>query len=127
MFCPVCGAEYRDGFTWCSECQVSLVVERPASEEGEALIELRVVFKTGNPVLLSLAKSMLEEAGIEYVVAGEESQYLLGAGGSGIGFNPTTGPVRVQVRLQDADRAREVLENLEESASEGPADDHEDE
>jgi len=29
MFCPVCRAEYRPGFTRCSDCEVGLVHERP--------------------------------------------------------------------------------------------------
>jgi hypothetical protein len=31
MFCPQCKAEYRQGFTRCSDCDVELVYERPAS------------------------------------------------------------------------------------------------
>ena len=29
MWCPECGAEYREGFTRCEPCQVDLVAERP--------------------------------------------------------------------------------------------------
>lgn len=29
MFCPVCGAQYRPGFTVCSDCQVALVSDPP--------------------------------------------------------------------------------------------------
>jgi hypothetical protein len=33
MYCPLCLAEYRQGFTACSECKVNLV---PTHDEGEA-------------------------------------------------------------------------------------------
>lgn len=29
MYCPLCGAEYRPGFTVCSDCQVALVPDSP--------------------------------------------------------------------------------------------------
>src|SRR3984957_13664244 len=31
MFCPVCKAEYRQGFTRCADCDVELVYEPPAA------------------------------------------------------------------------------------------------
>jgi len=31
MLCPQCGAEYREGFTTCADCNVPLI-ERPAEE-----------------------------------------------------------------------------------------------
>jgi hypothetical protein len=34
MYCPQCKAEYRQGFTRCSDCDVDLVHEPPASEGG---------------------------------------------------------------------------------------------
>lgn len=36
MFCPVCKAEYRDGYTHCADCDVDLVESlQPASDAGE--------------------------------------------------------------------------------------------
>src|SRR5690348_577645 len=35
MYCPVCGAEYRPGFTVCSDCQVALVSELPRASDSE--------------------------------------------------------------------------------------------
>ena len=29
MYCPKCATEYREGFTWCSDCEVQLVAQRP--------------------------------------------------------------------------------------------------
>jgi hypothetical protein len=35
MYCPLCGAEYRPGFSICSDCQVGLVPDPPAAASGE--------------------------------------------------------------------------------------------
>jgi hypothetical protein len=39
MHCPVCGAEYRPGFTVCSDCQVDLVPEPPRDASPNASID----------------------------------------------------------------------------------------
>jgi hypothetical protein len=36
MYCPVCKAEYRAGFTECAECRVPLVTELPAKDAPSA-------------------------------------------------------------------------------------------
>lgn len=37
MYCPQCRAEYREGFTRCSDCQVELVEVLPALEPGSSV------------------------------------------------------------------------------------------
>jgi len=45
VFCPRCGDEYREGFSWCHDCEVALVENLPdepieeAIENGETAIE----------------------------------------------------------------------------------------
>ena len=36
MYCPLCGAEYRPGFTVCSDCQVALVPDPPRDGSATA-------------------------------------------------------------------------------------------
>jgi hypothetical protein len=53
MYCPVCGAEYRPGFTECSDCQVALVAEPPhvSSEEESAEYASYVTIWSGDDPL----------------------------------------------------------------------------
>jgi hypothetical protein len=37
LYCPQCGAEYREGYTSCSDCHVFLAHERPRSLEQESI------------------------------------------------------------------------------------------
>jgi hypothetical protein len=39
IYCPECGAEYREGFTTCRDCNVALI-RRPASEANDDLVPL---------------------------------------------------------------------------------------
>ncbi|MBX7045060.1 MAG: DUF2007 domain-containing protein [Ignavibacteria bacterium] len=73
------------------------------------------VFESGHEGLIALAKSMLDETGIEYVVKGEGVENLLGVGVMGTGFNPVTGAIQIQVLENRADEARELLKDLKES------------
>ncbi len=117
IFCPQCGAQYRDGFTQCSDCQVSLVShspDRPEETEPQLDLTLVSVFETGDPAILALAKSILEEAGIEYYARGEGIQDLFGAGRVGVGYNPLVGPVSIQVREENEEESIELLRELKE-------------
>jgi len=39
MYCPLCGAEYRPGFTACSDCQVDLVPDPPRAASANVPID----------------------------------------------------------------------------------------
>lgn len=36
LYCPQCGAEYREGYSSCADCHVLLTRNRPAEEEGSS-------------------------------------------------------------------------------------------
>lgn len=88
MFCPQCGAEYREGFTECADCRVPLVWEKPRGFErelepdsgpepwppaqGQPDLEFVTVLESSDPLLIGAAKSLLEGAGIPFYVVGDE-------------------------------------------------------
>jgi len=74
------------------------------------------VLSTGNPALLALSKSILEDAEIPFVANGEGVQDLFGLGRIGPGgYNLITGPARIQVPLNYEKEARVLLSDIETS------------
>jgi hypothetical protein len=109
MFCPVCGDEYRPGFTRCTDCDVELVEKLPEEMQPEAPFELVTVLETGDQSLVAVAKSVLDGAGIPSIARNERLQNLFGWGTIGTGFNAAMGPIRVQVLREDEAVAKELL------------------
>jgi hypothetical protein len=110
MYCPECRSEYREGFTTCVDCEVALVSELPPEDHaGESLV---TVFEESDPGSLALAHSLLDDAGIPHIGAGEGLQDLFGLGRIG-GFSIVAGPVQIQVPESRAQEAQELLSDLE--------------
>jgi predicted nucleic acid-binding Zn-ribbon protein len=114
LYCPRCGAEYREGFDSCSDCGVALVTE-PPEEAPPVDIDLECVFESTNPALLAVVKTLLEDAGIDYLSSGDAQFAVL----------PVL-PVRIEVDHSRAEEARTLLEDLN-SASEPDEQDEQDE
>lgn len=70
------------------------------------------VLESSDTALLAVAKSLLEDAGIEFFAKGEGIQDLFAGGTLGTGFNPLIGPVQVQVAADDAEEATAILRDL---------------
>lgn len=111
MYCPSCGEEFGGTVTECPECGVALTAARPGPP-GDPTIALTTVFAAGDPARLAMAKSILDAAGIEYLVRGEGLQDLFGWGRVGTGYNMIAGPAEFVVREEDAQSAREILRDL---------------
>ena len=73
---------------------------------------LVTVFQTSDVVLIALAKAALDAEQIPYISQGKGLADWLFPGGQ----NAVTGPVRFQVAAEDAERAREALEGIGDSA-----------
>ena len=119
MFCPECGAEYRDGFYECSDCRVSLVNELPPRSfpKPQPTRGLVTVLATSDPLLMGAVKPLLEEAGIPCVVKGKGLQDLFAVGRMGTGFNPIVGPIELQVELENEENARALIADFDRSQS----------
>ena len=118
MFCPDCDAEYREGFTECSECGVELVLERsdPAGHPDDKFIS---VFETTDITLLPVIKSVLQSADIPFYVRGDEAMGILPVGtfGSGINYGGHGLGAAVLVHEDQAEEAEALLGSLTESDS----------
>ena len=85
-------------------------------QEEENTEELVTVFSTDSQGIAAVVKSILEEAGIEYNVKGEGIQSMYGVGVLGPGgFSPLTEPLEFQVIEEDAEKAIELLIDVEKS------------
>ncbi len=100
MFCPNCRYEYENHVTVCPECGATLTKELPPEDEVE-YTELVTVYTTADAGLLGLAKSLLEDAGIDYFVRGESTKALFAAG-----F------MELQVHPHDAEEAEALIEEM---------------
>ncbi len=102
MFCPVCEEEYREGFSECAECKVPLVDALPSPEPSEPFsdeeVEWVTVLYTSDLDLVSVAKSLLDSEGIPYLASGEALAEV---------------SARLQVRKEDEEEVRGLLEQLE--------------
>lgn len=73
MYCPVCRAEYREGFFECTDCDVDLVEELEPLPEMPGFVKLATIFSEGD---IAVIKANLDKAGIVYFFQGEQSHRL---------------------------------------------------
>lgn len=114
MFCPNCRCEYVAGIRECPKCRAPLVEElnqdhKPAQNSGSQLkpgySKPVTVFATADAGLLAVVKSILDGAGIKYFARNELLQGILPVQSGA--FNAL---VEIQVRPEDADAARALLD-----------------
>jgi hypothetical protein len=124
MVCPECGSEYRDGIATCTDCDVALIVPPPPPPPDErASIELVKVYEAGNPAIIPIVESLLDDAGIEFSTTSENLQDLFAWGRFGGTFNFAIGPVMFYVRKEDEDEALALIATLADETPREPADD----
>lgn len=109
MICPRCGAEYREGFSHCSDCDVDLVaVPGPANASTEPLdigsTDARLVVLTSffSEFEAQVALAALQSAGFAAMIHADSE------GALNAGLTYTSG-VQLLVLEEDAVAAREAL------------------
>ena len=68
MFCPCCGAEYREGPTRCADCGVALVVALPEPEIPAAAERIVVLRTYASEFEAHVAMAALDAVGIAATV-----------------------------------------------------------
>jgi hypothetical protein len=102
MFCPQCKAEFKKGITRCPDCDVALVEQLVPDAEYE-LGDFVTIYQTSNPGMLSIAKSILDNADIYFATRGEAFEEVF-----------KSGTVELQVLRDEAHAAAELLNDLQE-------------
>jgi DUF1009 family protein len=115
MFCPRCRSEYVDGIKECPECGELLVEELTCDHKLTQTKEFQhkpahssklvTVLATTDAGLLAVVKSILDEAGIKYFARNELIQNILP-----VQSGAFCAVVEIQVRPEDADDARALLD-----------------
>lgn len=105
MFCPQCKAEFKEGITRCPECDVALVEQLTPEAEYE-FGDFVTIYQTANPGMLSIAKSILDNADIYFATKGEAFEEVF-----------KSGTVELQVLRDEAPIAAELLNDLQEMST----------
>ena len=100
MFCPICRAEYREGFLECSDCDVDLVEKLDAMSKMPEFVKLATIFSEGN---IAVIKASFDKTEIEYFFDGEQSHRLA----------PVPLGARLMVREDFRKEAESILKDLE--------------
>jgi len=75
-------------------------------------IKYECVFRSYDRVNIALAKSILSDNKIEYIVQNEDLNFLFGSGGLLKNANPGISPVELYVPIKFAEKAKGILKDL---------------
>lgn len=107
MYCPQCGAEFRDGIERCADCDVPLVTEPPHLHDAPEYV---TVLETSDLSVIPVLKTALEGAQIPYQTSGEDMMEIFPSEALGALLHSSAGEVKIRVPADRADEARELLE-----------------
>ena len=75
MYCPICHAEFREGFLECTDCDVDLVEKLEPMRRMPGFVKMATIFREGN---IAVIKASFDKTEIEYFFEGEHSHRLAG-------------------------------------------------
>lgn len=107
MFCPECGAEFKEGITQCADCDVPLVPEAPRLHGAPEYV---TVLETSDLSVIPVLKTALESAGIPFQTRGEGLMDIFPAETLGAPFHSSAGEVEIRVPVDRAEEARDLLD-----------------
>ena len=99
--------------TVCSDCGAQLELGDAPSVPATAPVyqELETIYETSNQIQAQLIRSLLEQASISAHISGESLQGALGE------LPPTMLYLRIQVPVEEAERARAIVLESERSGA----------
>ena len=108
MFCPLCHAEYRDGFSECSDCHVALVATAAEAHSAAARLWRVISQRSLDKVLAALDAEKIPSRYKEIVNTAPQLSIL------GISITPvrSTFEYEVWVFRSDLENARRVIQNV---------------
>jgi hypothetical protein len=112
MYCPICKAEYREGFTRCSTCEVGLIPELFQTDENPVEEVAAILWHGNDPRTFADLKKVLDDADILYTTD-YPTAYLL--------FPGMRSPFQIRVLSGDLEKAVALREDYfgpEEAVSE---------
>jgi len=113
MFCPQCEAEYREGFTECSDCGVALVEAlAPPLDRAEVAPGLTAMMETVNVEELGEIVDRLEKAGVPYTIEAGTALALLDGRDDEV---PHPWQARLSVATELLERAERIVEQARRS------------
>lgn len=112
MFCPECEAEYREGFTECSDCGVALVATLDPLRLAEIVEGLTPVLETSSSEELGEIVDRLEKAGVPYVIEAGTALALLDGREAEV---PHKWQARLSVATELIERAERIMEQARRS------------
>ncbi len=111
MICPECKSEYRQGFLSCADCGVELVPalapEAPGDEAQYDYADFEDLMHVTDLSYIAFIRTVLDAEGFDFYILGDQANYH--------GMLPVQQIVRV--RQDQIERAREILDDIENGSS----------